>query len=289
MVRISVIIPTRNRAEDLGRCLDGLAACARRLETSGHPARLHEVIVVDDASTVPGSTDPARASGLPVRVMENQQQQGAGASRRLAAATVTGEVIAFLDDDAVPRGDWLARAAELDQDHPAVTGRVLRFDDGLISSARQARYDARYEKLRRDAAVGFFAGGNSAVLTEVFHAVGGFSREGSGGDNSLADSLAERGTPVRFRPELVIAHRNGKGWQRAVTDAWSAGLQHPQAMTAVQCLKAVRDSGIGRTWQVREVNRLLGAVHAVGRVAPLTRTPAAAGTVSTPRTAGEPK
>jgi glycosyltransferase involved in cell wall biosynthesis len=269
VVRISVIIPTRERAADLRRCLAGLADCVRRLNDESHPAKLLEVIIVDDASTTVDVSAVAAESGLPVEVIRNPSQLGAGASRRLAAELASGDVLAFLDDDAVPRGDWLIHAAAVDETHPAITGRVLRFDDGLLSSARQARYDVRYGRLERDAPVSFFAGGNSAVLAKSFHAAGGFAREGVGGDNSLADTLAELDTPVRFRPELVIAHRNGKGWRRALSDTWSAGRHHPQRMTVAEGWRAARASAVGATRTVREVNMLLGAVNAAARVTPV--------------------
>lgn len=265
VVRISVVIPTRDRARDLRRCLDALTECARRLDGSDSRAKLHQVIVVDDASVTGHATAVARSSPLPVEILRSRDRKGAGASRRLGVELATGDVLAFLDDDAAPRGDWLIQAATVDDGSPAITGRVLCFDFGLLSRARQARYDARYARLERDAPVGFFAGGNSAVLTEVFHEVGGFSQEGTGGDNSLARSLAERGTPVRFRPELVIAHRNGKGWRRALSDAWSSGRQQAGRMTASEGLRALRDGAVGGTRTIREVNRALGAVHVLGR------------------------
>ncbi|MEV0589978.1 glycosyltransferase family 2 protein [Nonomuraea cavernae] len=267
MVRISVIIPTRDRSSDLRRCLDALAECARRLDGSDCRAKLHQVIVVDDASAAAHATAAAGSSPLPVEVLRNRHQIGAGASRRCGVELATGDLLAFLDDDAAPRGDWLIQAAAVDDERPAITGRVLCFDDSLLSQARQARYDIRYARLERDAPVEFFAGGNSSVLAEVFHEVGGFAREGTGGDNSLAQSMAERGSPVRFRPELVIAHRNGKGWGRALSDAWSSGRQHAERMTVPQGVRALRDGAVGNTRTVREVNRFLGAVHAVGRFA----------------------
>ncbi|HEY0804910.1 MAG TPA: adenylyl-sulfate kinase [Pseudonocardiaceae bacterium] len=264
MVRISVIVPTRNRPLDLRRCLAGLAEC-RQLLGGSRGVILHEVIVVDDASSVPGSTSAAHESALPVTVIRNASRLGAGASRRRAADIATGDVLAFLDDDAAPRGDWLAVAATIEPARPALTGRVLPFDAGMVSSARQARYDTRYAGLAPGDPVEFFAGGNSAVLAAVFHEVGGFANEGVGGDNSLAATLAERGTPVRFEPELVIAHRNGKGWSRAVADAWRAGTQHPRRLTAIEALRAVRVGAVGPSWPVRQTNRMFGVVNAIAR------------------------
>lgn len=273
MVRISVIIPTRDRRADLQRCLQGLGECVHLLQERSPGAVLHEVLVVDDASRDPEAVSPARAAELPVRVLRSDTRQGAGVSRRIATAEAEGDVFAFLDDDAVPRGDWLAVCAALDARRPAATGRVLRFDAGLLSCARQARYDQRYEDLRAGEPVTFFAGGNGAVLADAFRAVGGFSREGTGGDNSLAAELLRRGTPVRFRPDLVIAHRNGKGWRRATRDAWDAGLAHPERLALGAGLRMVGAGAAGPTHAVREVNRALGAVHVAGRWMPARQAP----------------
>lgn len=232
--------------------------------------------MVDDASTDPDATAPARDSGLPVVLLRNRDRLGAGASRRLGVEVADGDVLAFLDDDAVPRGDWLAVAAGVDTDRPALTGRVLGFDAGLVSRARQARYDARYRGLGEGTPVDFFACGNGSVLTSAFHGVHGFSNEGVGGDNSLARSLREAGTPVRFHPDLVIAHRNGKGWPAALRNAWSAGIDHPERMTVSDLVATARHSAVGDDHAVRELNRALGVLHALGRLMPRTREETAA-------------
>jgi nucleotide sugar dehydrogenase len=270
VVRISVIIPTRNREADLRRCLAGLDECVRRIPP-GSGIVLYQVVLVDDASSEPGAMAPAGETGLPVTLLRNPGRLGAGASRRRAIGVADGDVLAFLDDDAVPRGDWLAVAATVHDTQPAITGRVLGFDAGVLSRARQARYDARYRDLRPAAPVSFFACGNSAVLTEVFHQAGGFANDGVGGDNSFAVAMERNGTPVRFQPDLVIAHRNGKGWGLALRNAWSAGANHPERMTFAQLRGSAANSAVGDTRAVRELNRALGVVHALGRVMPRPR------------------
>ncbi|MEV4807860.1 glycosyltransferase family 2 protein [Nonomuraea sp. NPDC049421] len=265
MVRISVIIPTRDRAGDLARCLEALAECAQDGLLPAWGGKLHEVIVVDDASAVAGVHD----ARLPILALRNERRAGAALSRTVAAARASGDVLAFLDDDAAPRGDWLAVVARhLRGARVAITGRVLPFDGGLLSRARQARHDARYAGLEAGTPVDFFAGGNSAVLAEVFREVNGFTRLTTGGDNSLAEALAARGTPVCFEPDLVIAHRNGKGLWRACADAWSAGAHHPVRLTPLDAARMVASAGVGAGGAVRTVNRMLGALHATGRAVP---------------------
>jgi glycosyltransferase involved in cell wall biosynthesis len=56
-----------------------------------------------------------------VRVLENQQAKGLSGARNTGAALAQGDVIAFLDDDAVAHEDWLKFIADSYQD-PLVVG-----------------------------------------------------------------------------------------------------------------------------------------------------------------------
>ena len=93
----------------------------------------------------------------------------------------------------VPSPAWLAAAAlaalACGCRHPGALDDMP--GQTPVSLARQARYDLRYRDLAQGDPVTFFAGGNSAIRTDLFHEVGGFSREGTGGDIFSAN-----GTPV---------------------------------------------------------------------------------------------
>ncbi|MCL6443035.1 MAG: glycosyltransferase [Alicyclobacillus sp.] len=261
MVRITVIIPTRNRPQDLQRCLLGLRDNDLQL--------LEEVIVIDDGSDIPLYA-AVQVPGLPVRVIRNDTAKGAAASRNIAGMMAKSNVIAFLDDDAVPSPDWLKIIErELTPNRGAITGRVLRFDAGLVSQARQARYDKRYETLTKGQTVSFFSGGNSAVWTDLFQKAGGFKQHGSGGDNGLITDLESQGYKVHFIPELVILHRNSKGLKKAMIEAYNSGRSHPKRMSILGALRevaAVKTNGVGDTMSVSALNWALNVLHLVGRI-----------------------
>jgi ubiquinone/menaquinone biosynthesis C-methylase UbiE/glycosyltransferase involved in cell wall biosynthesis len=98
-LRLSVVVPSYRRSESLARCLDGLA----RQEQAAD-----EVIVVaraDDAATL----SVVQAAGrLRVRAVE-VRASGLLAALHAGARAATGDVVAFTDDDAVPRPDWVRR------------------------------------------------------------------------------------------------------------------------------------------------------------------------------------
>ena len=97
-MKLSVIVPTHNRPQSLGRTLAALSA-----QTIDRDA--FEVIVVDD-----GSTTENRAAGEAITAEHGftciaQQQSGLAAARNAGAERATGRVLYFLDDDVVPQPD----------------------------------------------------------------------------------------------------------------------------------------------------------------------------------------
>jgi glycosyltransferase involved in cell wall biosynthesis len=110
-VAVSVVVPTHRRPEQLRKCLDGL-----RLQ-SHVPT---EVIVVrrDDDQAARSVLSEFLIPGLcEIEVSE----PGVLAAMTAGSHRASGDVIAFTDDDAVPRPDWLTRMLQ-HFDDPAVGG-----------------------------------------------------------------------------------------------------------------------------------------------------------------------
>jgi glycosyltransferase involved in cell wall biosynthesis len=141
-VRVSVILPTYNRAASLER------SCASVLSQS---FRDLELLVVDDASTediegcVRGLGDPR------VRYIRRERNGGAAAARNTGLAAARGEYIAFQDsDDVWLPGKLAAQVARLEAMPPevgAVTGAKIlygadhatqRFGPGKVTYAPPA-------------------------------------------------------------------------------------------------------------------------------------------------------
>jgi glycosyltransferase involved in cell wall biosynthesis len=90
--RVSVVIPTRNRAALLREALDSVLAQDGQGTTFDT-----EIIVVDDAST--DSTPEVVAAYLRVRYVRLEPNRGAAAARNAGIRICTGQYVAFLDDD----------------------------------------------------------------------------------------------------------------------------------------------------------------------------------------------
>jgi len=128
---VSVLIPTRDRAALLERCLHGL------YDGTDYPA-LH-VVVVDHAST-----DPAARALLDrvarrddTTVLTHDGPFNFAAMNNRAAATATGQVLCLLNNDTeVTHPGWLTElVGQVSRPEVGVAGALLRYPDGTVQHA----------------------------------------------------------------------------------------------------------------------------------------------------------
>lgn len=121
-LKVSVVVPTHNRAERLGRLLASL-----REQTLAPEA--FEVIVVDD-----GSSDGTQRlldaegakGGLTLKAFRSDEPRGPAAARNLGWRAASAAVVAFTDDDCVADPGWLVAGVSAAEANPGsiVQGRT---------------------------------------------------------------------------------------------------------------------------------------------------------------------
>ncbi|HEY3398603.1 MAG TPA: glycosyltransferase [Armatimonadota bacterium] len=114
-LRLSLIIPTYRRRESLLRCLQGLAAGARRPDET--------LVVVHEQDPEAGDLEQALrelAAPLHLRLVW-AERAGQIFQMNAGIAEATGDILCFTDDDCVPRPDWLAQLAAA-YDDPRIGG-----------------------------------------------------------------------------------------------------------------------------------------------------------------------
>jgi GT2 family glycosyltransferase len=161
-VRTTVVVVTWRGRDHVGACLDALAA----------QTRPHRAIVVDNASTDgTAAVLAAHPSGpevirLPVNV---------GYAGALAGVRPGTQYVAWLNDDAVPAADWLARmedALDADPTAGAASARLVS-PSGEVQSVGVRLTDDGYGADTDSSPVFGFCGGAALVRTAALAQVGG--------------------------------------------------------------------------------------------------------------------
>jgi mycofactocin system glycosyltransferase len=198
---VTVLVPVRDRAEQLARCLAGLGAG-------------HGVIVVDDGSLNPGAVEEVvRAAGA--RLVRRAVNGGPAAARNTGLAQAVTEVVAFVDSDCVPRPGWIEALLPHFAD-PALAAVAPRITADGPGRGVLAGYEAERSALdmgpresivRPGAAVPYVPG---AALLVRRAAVGrGFDESMRvGEDVDLVWRLAAHGHHVRYDPRSTVAHHH---------------------------------------------------------------------------------
>lgn len=214
---ISVVVCTRDRPDDLARCLGAL----ERLST-----KPSEIIVVDNASTTSATREVVeRAPG--VRYVA-EPRPGLSVARNTGVTAATGDVIAFTDDDGEVHPDWVARLGQAfaSPEVDVVTGLVLPselesegavlFEKG-IGGFGQGFQPRRFDQtwLAEGGTVWHIgAGANMAVRRRTLDRVGGFDeRLGAGAagcseDSELWHRVLAAGGVCRYDPTVVVSHHH---------------------------------------------------------------------------------
>jgi GT2 family glycosyltransferase len=196
--RVSVLICSYNGAATIG-------------ETLAHVGRLDypdfEVIVVDDGSTN-GVSKIARQ--FPVRLI-TQQNQGLSAARNAALNAATGEIVAYLDDDAYPDPHWLTYLVRtlLGGNYVGVGGPNLACpEDGETAECVAHAPGGPTHVLLDDTIAEHIPGCNMAFYREALLDINGFDPQFriAGDDVDICWRLQEAGGVIAFAPTAQVWH-----------------------------------------------------------------------------------
>jgi GT2 family glycosyltransferase len=200
--RISVVVCSYNGSRTIRECLEGVA----RIDYPNY-----EVVVVDD-----GSTDATAeiADEFDVRLIRTPQR-GLSNARNTGMRAATGEIVAYLDDDAWPDPHWLTYLAEtFERSGCAAAGgpNVSPPDDGFVASCVADAPGNPAHVLLSDREAEHLPGCNLAIRVDRLRAIGGFDPHfrTAGDDVDVCWRLRDAGGSLGFHPAaLVWHHRRG--------------------------------------------------------------------------------
>lgn len=191
--------------------LEVLGEAVQSLRDQSLPAK-EIVLVIDHA---PDLLEEARRRWPDLTVVPNGERQGLSGARNTGVAKATGEVIAFLDDDAIARPDWLRLLAEAYAD-PQVVGAGGTVRPRWVEG-RPAWFPPEFDWVvgcthsgmpRRPEAVRNLVGANMSFRREALVEAGGFSHE-LGRVGTLPVGCEETDLSIRIgrrRPETTILY-----------------------------------------------------------------------------------
>ena len=235
---VTVIVPVRDRADLLERCLAALGGD-------------QPVIVVDDASL-----DAAAVAEVAARhgakLIRREINGGPAAARNAGLVEATSELVAFVDSDCEPSADWIERLAGHFADPvvavvaPRITGRADQTTAGRYTEANGALdRGGRPGRVMPKAAVSFVP--TAAVLARR-QALVDVARSDAALDGCLAFDesmqvgedvdliwrLHEAGWRIRYDPSVLVAHHEPASWgellarrYRYGTSAAALAQRHP--------------------------------------------------------------
>lgn len=229
VIRLSVVLPTRDRARLLDDCLRSLARQTLSAEA-------FEVIVVDNGSTDDtAAVAAAHVGSLPVRCM-SAPEPGLHVGRHAGMQAAASDLLVFGDDDIIPEPTWLASVLEAFEDpEVALVGGNNRpvFEgappDWLLAWWRQPVGPGRamaplsildFGDGRFDIDPGFVWGCNFSIRRDVLLRAGGFHPDGvpadrlrwrGDGETHVADEIRRAGLRARFHGGASVGHRVSAG------------------------------------------------------------------------------
>lgn len=232
---VTVIVPVRDRAELLDRCLAALD-------------RKHPVLVVDDASTDrAGIADVAARHGA--TLVRRDHNGGPGAARNTGLTHATTDLVAFLDSDCVAPPGWVDTLAAHFAD-PLVAAVAPRIT-ALPSTTSAGRYGQvagsldlgdRPARVVPGTRVAYVP--TAALLVRRPAPCTAFDPAlRYGEDVDLVWRLHADGGRVRYDPTVRVAHHEPTTWPALLrrrfeygTSAGQLALRHPRALAPLVLL-----------------------------------------------------
>jgi len=202
---VTVVVPVKDGERYLGELLRAV------FDQAGAVARL-DVLVVDSGSA-DGSAAIARAAGAEVLEIA-PEEFGHGRTRNLAAERATGEIVAFLTQDATPVPGWLAAIAagfDADPDVGAVYGPHLARPDTSPMIARElAEFFAGHgpadgPTIQRAGDEPYLSNVNAAYRRDVWAELR-FDDVPYSEDQAFARALLAAGYAKAFHPDAAVLH-----------------------------------------------------------------------------------
>lgn len=249
-MRYSFIIPVYNRPDEVDELLESLT---RQTDKD------FEVVVVEDGSSVPCKDVVDKYASLLDIHYYNKPNSGPGQTRNYGAERSRGEYLIILDSDCIlPEGYLAAVETELQHEPADAFGGPDRAHESFTDVQKAINY----------AMTSFFTTGgirggkkkmdkfyprsfNMGVKSDVYQALGGFSKMRFGEDIDFSIRIFKGGYACRLFPEAWVWHKRRTDLKKFFKQVHNSGIarinlykKYPESLKLVHLLPAVFTLGV---------------------------------------------
>jgi glycosyltransferase involved in cell wall biosynthesis len=212
--RVSVVICTYNRGRHLERCIESIK---KQTYTN------YEIIVVNGPST--DDTDTILQKYDTIKTVQQQTLNGLSYARNLGINASKGDIIAFIDDDAVADENWIKYliGGYSDSSVGGVGGLVYgpgkthaQFDNGTINKCGIPSAIRKVGKPVRKGDFRILMGTNCSFRKEVMQAVGGFDPyfRYYHDESDICIRIIINGHSIVYERNAIVIHEMAEGHNR---------------------------------------------------------------------------
>lgn len=214
---LSIVICTYNRRDYLDRCLDYLAFQSNDS---------FEVIVVDGPSD-DGTDEILKLHRDRVKVVKNPERNLAK-SRNLGIDVAAGDIIAFIDDDAITFDDWVDRILQEYNGRPLTTAGLggpayyagslwFQAEDNGISADCQVKVSIASEEVGRNGWYRYNTGTNATFTRNALQEFDGFDEQFDYflDESEVCFRLQKAGQLIAYAPDVIVRHEFAKSHNRS--------------------------------------------------------------------------
>lgn len=234
---ISVVICSRNGSLTIRECLEGVMKL-------NYPS--YEVIVINDGST---DATPQIASEFDVKLISTANN-GLSAARNHGAKVAKGEIISYIDDDAIPDPDWLLFLAMsfINKPYVAVGGpNIAPNNVSLIAECVDHSPGSPSHVLITDMEAEHIPGCNFSIRKKALEELGGFDTQfrTAGDDVDLCWRITDAGWKIGFSPGAMVWHHR----RRTIKSYWRQQKGYGNAEALLERKWPQKYNNIGhKTW-----------------------------------------
>ncbi|WP_341319327.1 glycosyltransferase [Paraburkholderia sp. IMGN_8] len=214
--KVSVVICTYNRRGYLERCLDYL-----RYQTCTD----FEVVVVNGPSN-DGTAELLERYADKIKIVQNPERN-LSKSRNLGIELADGDIIAFIDDDAIPFDDWIHNILLEYNSRPLTTAGLggpayyagsfwFQAQDNGINKFSETKVNIDSDEIGQDGWFRYNTGTNATFTKQHLRDVNGFDEQFDYylDESELCFRLQQKNTLIGYSEDVIVRHEFAQSHNR---------------------------------------------------------------------------